>query len=582
MRVSALLITMTLLASLVGVVLHAQTSPPAAVVTPSTFGQVTISVNLWYTTPLSTYGQTVGEVRVSGIAQIHNTSAFFNFTSTGFILTPNGLKNLPIPSFVLAVFPTGRGVYVLTFNTSYVAANITNTSGNPYRSFPPLSEVLWYYNGTTPIALVKGNITSVLPATNGIYVVVVTKGKAELLQFQGATLASSRGLAEPLFLLYEGNNYLLASTSALAISPQLVEELFQVNSSVAKNLSDVKFYKLFPNGSMVSVRPDVSTANATMLVVPGGVYGANIYVVYSNGTYTLYLYDGSSTMKVATGTERFNTTTPTFAVPFVLTANGVIAYYTTTLNVYSLIGSGSSNLLTSDLQVLAQVNGSWTKYGSFSVNGLPLAMTKNGSVVTVYYLYLTPTFSYSSHGISVSISGSLMSTSIHVGGPVAFNYSVYTQTLQGKKYLVITWSKPAVKVQENVSVYISVNGGPYKLYETVPVSTGVVYFQLPANATTVSVYLVVSNPLGSMPLSAQTVSLTSTTTPASTTSSTSTKATTSTTTQTATQSISTQASSAPAASSTSSQQGISGLEIAGIAVVVIVIVAVLAFFLLRK
>ena len=584
MRTSTLLVMMALLMIAPGLVLYAQTSTSTTVTQPPTFGPITINVNLWYTTPLSTYGQTVGEVNLAGIAQIHNTSAFLNFTSAGYLMTPNGLKSIPVSDFVLAVFPTASGVYVLTFNTSYVMANVTNTSGNTYRSIPPLGEVLWYYNGSSPVTLVEGNITSVLPTTNGIYVVQVKNGKADLLQFQGGTTVSSIGLPKLLFLLYRGDGYLLVSTSAFAFSPQLMTELFKSSSSAAVNATKVEFYELFPNGSMVDVKPDVVMTNASLLTVPGTVYGANLYVAYNNGTYALYLYNGSSTVKITSGTNEVNSTTPTFTMPFVLASNGVITYFTTTLNIYSLMGSGNGNLLTSDLQVLAQVNGSWTHYGSFVVHGIPLAMTKNGSTITVYYLSLTPTFSFSLSGTSVSIQGSLMSTNIYVGGPIAFNYTVQAQTMQGKKYLVITWTKPAVQVQENVSVYVSINGGPYRLYETVPVSSGVVYFQVPANATTASVYLVVSNPMGSLPLSSQTVSLTSTSTPTSTTSTTSAPTMTSTTTQTVTQSTSTQTSSAPMVSSTptSSQQGMSGLEIAAVAVVIIVIVAAVALFLLRR
>ena len=579
MRIPTLLVTIALLASTVGVVLNAQTSTSTSItpVQPPTFGPITIDVDLWYTTPLSTYRQAVGEVNVVGIVRLHNTSAFVNFTSAGYLATPSGTKSVPVPDFVLAVFPTGSGVYVLTFNTSFISANVTNVSGSPYRSIPPLSEVLWYYNGTSPVALVKGNITSVLPTANGVYVVEVTNGKANLLQFQGGSLASLRGLPKPLYLLYEGSGYLLVSTSALSISPQLITELSQTSSSYKVNYTKVEFYQLFPNGSLVSVKPNVNVTNATVLALPGEVYGANLYVVYNNGTYALYLYNGSSAMEITSGMNRVNSTTPTFTLPFVLAGNGVIAYSTTTLNIYSLMGSGGSIFLTSDLQVLIQVNGSWAHYGSFAIGGVPLAMTRNGSTVTVYYLSLTPTFSFSTSGTSVSITGTLMSTNIYVGGPVAFNYSIFTQTMQGKKYLVITWSKPPVQVQENVSVYLSINGGPFKLYETVPVSSGVAYLQVPSNATTISVYLVVSNPLGSLRLSTQTVSLTSTT---STTSTTTTQTTTSTTT---TQSSATLTSSTPAVTPTptSPQQGISSLEIAVIAVVVTVIIVAVALLLRR-
>ena len=580
MRFSTLLVIMALLASTVGVVLSAQTSTSITTVQPPTFGPITFNVNLWYTTPLSTYGQAVGEVNVVGIVQLHNNSAFVNFTSAGYLATPSGTKSVPVPDFVLAVFPTGSGVYVLTFNTSSITANVTNVSGSPYRSIPSLSEVLWYYNGSSPVALVKGNITSVLPTANGIYVVEATNGKVNLLQFQGRSLASSRGLPEPLYLLYEGSGYLLVSTSAFSISPQLITELSQTSSSYKVNYTKVEFYKLFPNGSLVSVKPNVNVTNATVLALPGEVYGANLYVVYNNGTYALYLYNGSSTMEITSGINRVNSTTPELTLPFVLAGNGLMAYSTTTLNMYSLMGSGGSNLLTSDLQVLLPVNGSWTHYGSFAIRGVPLAMTRNGSIVTVYYLSLTPTFSFSTSGTSVSIIGTLMSTNIYVGGPVAFNYSVYTQIMQGKKYLVITWAKPTVQIQENVSVYLSINGGPFKLYETVPVSSGVVYFQVPSNATTISVYLVVSNPLGSLQLSTQTVSLTFTTSSTSTTLTTPTQTTTSATT---TQSTATLTISTPAITPTptSPQQSISSLEIAFIAVVAIVIIIAVALHLRR-
>ena len=560
--------------------MNAQVGTPTTPIVPTTFGPVTINVNIWYTTPLSTYGQAVGEVNVAGIIQVDNTSGFLNFTSSGYIMTPSGTESVPVPYFVLTVFPTGDGVYVLTLNTSSVVANITNASGNPFGFVPRLSDVLWYYNGGSPIALVKGNITSVLPTANGVYVVDVSDGRADLLQFQGGTMVSSKGLPEPLFLLYEGSGYLLVSTSASSISYPLMTGLFQASSYSTVSLPRVEFYKLFPNGSMVSVRPNVGTTTASMIVLPGEVYGANLYVAYNNGTYGLYLFNGSSTMEITSGVSNVNSTTPTFAIPFALATSGVIVYSTTTLNIYSLINSGSSNFITSNIQVLVQENGSWTHYRSFMINGIPLAMTTNGSSTNVYYLYLTPTLSLSLSGTSVSITGTLMSTSIYVGGPVAFSYSVYTQTVQGKKYLVVTWNKPAVQVQENVSVYVSVDGGPYKLYETVPVSSGVAYFQVPANATTVSVYLVVSNSMGSIPLNSQTVSLTSTT---SSTGSTSTTPMQTTSTTATPQSSGTQMASTPASTPapTSSLQGISSLEIAVAGIVAIVIIVAVALFLRR-
>ncbi len=550
--------------------------------------KITINVNAWYTLPYFTYGQSVGEVYVTGQLNLESgqnyTSARFNFTSEGFLLTQGGLKALPIDRFVVGVFPTGDGVYVLALNVSAMIGNVTNSSNKTVVNVTPTTEELWYYNGNAWSLVLKGNITSLLPSDEGVYAVEEAGGKYFLIYISNGKVVSNATLPENLFLIYKGNGYLLASTTALSVSPTLLAKLagfgaFNANSS--SQFTEVKFYKIFQNGTMVEVRPNINTTNATLVVLPGNLYGATVYVEYPNGTHDLYLYNGTTLLKIASGYS--NTTSSftgrSFLLPLVLTAQGIIAYSTVSINFQAMLSGG--NLLSSSLSLLVNVNGSWVNYGTLSINGVPLAMTKNGSQVTVYYLTVTPSYSLANNELVVTISTSVIPTSVYVGGPVPVSYEVSVETLQGAKYLVITWTKPSMNVIENVSVYVSVNGGPFELVQEVPLSVGVAYFQLPENATTVSVYLVVKNAMGSLPLSTESVGVSNTTTTTTVTSP-QTSTSTSTTSTFTTQSSST----ASQTQSTSTTSSISspniGLEGAiGVAVAVI-IVAVVVVFLLRK
>jgi len=180
--------------------------------------------------------------------------------------------------------------------------------------------------------------------------------------------------------------------------------------------------------------------------------------------------------------------------------------------------------------------------------------------------------------VSATVTSTYSTIELPLPSAVALptNVSVTTEVLSGQKYVVVEWSVQK-GIIANATVYVSVNGGPFKAVKTLPASVGMYYFQVPTNATNVSVYVSFVTPFVSSTTTPVTLSLThaTTTTTTTTTASTSTSA----TTPPATTSTSSASASSPSSSGTSSPLNLSYVAI-GVVIVVVIIAA--AALLLRK
>ncbi|MCG2872190.1 MAG: hypothetical protein L7H13_08190 [Sulfolobales archaeon] len=565
---------------------------------------MTLAINFYYTSPLSSYQGVFGLVYLTGNAVITNASFVGNFSSIALLVNGTSTETLRMNFMPINVMPTGSGVYIQAYNVTQLEVNVTNSSGSVIHKVTPVEEVLVLYaNGSTQV-LLKGNISWALPYNDGVFVSMFIGNRSYLIAFQGAKMIFNYSvplLASPVY--YSGQYVLLASPS-FALPSYLSSSIPQnLTSTLAQFVGKVRFYELFTNGTLNEVTFPVSVPNATYLVLPERHLGAAVVLISAEQTgqstgamassqappiVQIYAFNGSKALLVQNASISLEATPglASLSIPFwpLFLENAVITTtLTPSLSVSQVSMSSATLTVSSTVQVLAFKNGTPVEYYETDVNGLPLAASINGS--SVILAYIKPSVSMSVTGVSQSpqVSATVTSTysTIEVPLPSAValptNVSVTTEVLSGQKYVLVEWSVQK-GIIANATVYVSVNGGPFKAVKTLPASVGMYYFPVPTNATNVSVYVSFVTPFVSSTTTPVTLSLTPVTT-TTTTATTSTTTSTSTTTPPATTSTGSTSASSPSSSGTSSSLNISYVAI-GVVVVVVIIAA--AALLLRK
>jgi Predicted solute binding protein len=565
---------------------------------------MTLAINFYYTSPLSSYQGVFGLVYLTGNAAMTNASFVGNFSSIALLVNGTSTKTLRMNFMPINVMPTGSGVYIQAYNVTQLEVNVTKSSGNAVPKETPSEEVLVLYaNGSTQV-LLKGNISWALPYDDGVFVSMFIGNRSYLVAFQGAKMIFNYSvplLASPVY--YSGQYVLLASPPFALPSYLLSSTPQNLTSTLVQFVGKVRFYELFANGTLKEVTFPVSVPNATYLVLPERHLGAAVILISAEQTgqstgvmassqappiVQIYAFNGSKALLVQNASISLGATPGlvSLSIPFwpLFLENAVITTtLTPSLSVSQVSMSSATLTVSSTVQVLAFKNGTPVEYYETNVNGLPLAASINGS--SVILAYIKPSVSMSITGVSQSpqVSATVTSTysTIEVPLPSAValptNVSVTTEVLSGQKYVLIEWSVQK-GIIANATIYVSVNGGPFKAVKTLPASVGVYYFLVPTNATNVSVYVSFVTPFVSSTTTPVTLSLTPVTT-TTTTATTSTTTLTSTTTPPATTSTGSTSASSPSSSGTSSPLNLSYVAI-GVVVVVVIIAA--AALLLRK
>jgi hypothetical protein len=567
---------------------------------------MTLAINLYYTSPLSSYQGVFGLVYLTGNAVMTNASFVGNFSSIALLVNGTSTKTLRMNFMPINVMPTGSGVYIQAYNVTQLEVNVTNSSGNIIRKVTPSEEVLVLYaNGSTQV-LLKGNISWALPYHDGVFVSTFIGNRSYLIAFQGAKMMFNYSVPVLASPVYYSGQYVLLASPPFALPSYLFSSIPQnLTSTLAQFLGKVRFYELFANGTLKEVTFPVSVPNATYLVLPERHLGAAVVLISAERTgqstgvmapspappiVQIYAFNGSKALLVQNASISLGATPglASLSIPFwpLFLDNAVITTtLTPSLSVSQTSNPSATLTVSSTVQVLAFKNGTPVEYYETNVNGLPLAASIKGSSVILEYI--KPLVSMSVTGISQSpqVSTTVTSTysTIEVPLPSAValptNVSVTTEVLSGQKYVVVEWSVQK-GIIANASIYVSVNEGPFKAVKTLPASVGMYYFPVPTNATNVSVYVSFVTPFVSSTTTPVTLSLTSaTTTTTTTTAATSTTTSTSTTTPPATTSTSSASAVTPSSSGTSSPLNLSYVAI-GVVVVVVIIAA--AALLLRK
>jgi hypothetical protein len=581
----------------------AQTASPITQPPTTKLPPMTLAMNFYYTSPLSSYQGVFGLVYLTGNAAMNNTSFVGNFSSIALLVNGTSTKTLRMNFMPINVMPTGSGVYIQAYNVTQLEVNVTNSSGSVIHKVTPVEEVLVLYaNGSTQV-LLKGNISWALPYNDGVFVSMFIGNRSYLIAFQGAKMMFNYSvplLASPVY--YSGQYVLLASPPFALPSYLLSSTPQNLTSTLAQFVGKVRFYELFANGTLKEVTFPVSVPNATYLVLPERHLGAAVVLISADHTgqstgvtnsslapvmVQIYAFNGSKALLVQNASISLEATPglASSSIPFwpLFLENAVITTtLTPSLSVSPVSISSATLTVSSTVQVLAFKNGTPVEYYKTDVNGLPLAASINGS--SVILAYIKPLVSMSVTGLSQSpqVSATVSSTysTIEVPLPSAValptNVSVTTEVLSGQKYVLVEWSAQK-GIIANATIYVSVNGGPFKAVKTLPASVGVYYFQVPTNATNVSVYVSFVTPFVSSTTTPVTLSLTPATTTTTTTTTASTS--TSTTTPPATTSTSSASASSSSPSGTSSPLNLSYVAI-GVVVVVVIIAA--AALLLRK
>jgi len=585
----------------------AQTSSPITQTQTTTLPQTTLAINFYYTSPLSSYRGVFGLVYLTGNAVITNASFAGNFSSIALLVNGTSTKTLGMNFMPINVMPTGSGVYIQALNVTQLEVNVTKSSGNVIHKVTPSEEVLVLYaNGSTQV-LLKGNISWALPYDDGVFVSMFIGNRSYLVAFQGAKMMFNYSVPLLASPVYYSGQYVLLASPPFALPSYLFSSIPQnLTSTLAQFLGKVRFYELFANGTLKEVTFPVSVPNATYLVLPERHLGAAVVLISAERTgqsagaiasspapvmVQIYAFNGSKALLVQNASISLGATPglASLSIPFwpLFLENAVITTtLTPSLSVSQVSMSSATLTVSSTVQVLAFKNGTPVEYYETNVNGLPLAASIKGSSVILEYI--KPFVSTSATGVSPSLQVSITVTStystIKVPLPSAValptNVSVTTEVLSGQKYVVVEWSVQK-GIIANATVYVSVNGGPFKAVKTLPASVGMYYFPVPMNATNVSVYVSFVTPF----VSSTTMPVTLSLTPATTTTTTTTTATTSTTTSTsttappATTSTGSASASSPSSSGTSSPLNLSYVAI-GVVIVVVIIVA--AALLLRK
>jgi len=580
----------------------AQTPSPITQPATTTLPPMTLAINFYYTSPLSSYRGVFGLVYLTGNAVITNASFVGNFSSIALLVNGTSTETLRMNFMPINVMPTGSGVYIQAYNVTQLKVNVTNSSGSVIHKVTPVEEVLVLYaNGSTQV-LLKGNISWALPYNDGVFVSMFIGNRSYLIAFQGAKMIFNYSVPLLASPVYYSGQYVLLASPPFALPSYLFSSIPQnLTSTLAQFVGKVRFYELFANGTLKEVTFPVSVPNATYLVLPERHLGAAVVLISARQTgqsagamasspapvmVQIYAFNGSKALLVQNASISLGSTPglASLSIPFwpLFLENAVIATtLTPSLSVSQVSISSATLTVSSTVQVLAFKNGTPVEYYETNVNGLPLAASIKGSSVILEYI--KPSVSISVTGVSQStqVSATVTSTysTIEVPLPSAValptNASVTTEVLSGQKYVVVEWSVQK-GIIANATVYVSVNGGPFKAVKTLPASVGMYYFPVPTNVTNVSVYVSFVTPLDSSTTTPVTLSLThATTTTTTTTASTST----STTTPPATTSTGSASASSSSPSGTSSPLNLSYVAI-GVVVVVVIIAA--AALLLRK
>jgi hypothetical protein len=590
---SLALASLALALSLEGMLVAPNGSAMVAGAQTGVFGEPTTTVvklNMFYTLPVFSYNGQVGLVQLQGSMTTDDVSIEGNFTSTAYVYAPgSGLSTIKAKGMPLAVYPTPVGVYLLQLNSSYFYFYSQNVSKNEVTEFTPVETQLVYLGGQGSKVIASGNISGVLPTNNGVVFMEVVNNKSYLVEVKGSQVVSNISLPSPAFPVYSNGKFVLLSSSYLTLNgfegmnvTRLPEEALPFLRSV---MGVPKFYAAYPNGT---VKPlDVSLPrypDATYFVMPQNYLGASVGVIAHNFT-LIYAFNGTKLLLIA------NLSNPStlylldlnFPLPYAVFGNGV-AYVSFTALKFNF-GSTSDVISLSSTVTGYYVSGDRAvQYYQEKIDGLPLALVPGDA--SSWMFYIKPSVSVgmpSPREYVMSIATNY--GQLKVPGPsnssLAIQVQVSTQTVSGQKVLVVQW-KPVQGVTANVTVYVSVDGGPFKAISA-PMQARVVYFPLPNNATSATVYAVVASPVGlyvtpktSLSLaSPSTTTQTYTTTTMSTTSSN-----VNTTTFTTTHST---GSSVSSSSPTTSGSPLAGqLGTIGLVAAVVVVLGILAFILLRK
>jgi hypothetical protein len=564
---------------------------------------MTLAMNFYYTSPLSSYQGVFGLVYLTGNAVMTNASFAGNFSSIALLVNGTSTRTLRMNFMPINVMPTGSGVYIQAYNVTQLEVNVTKSSGNAVPKETPSEEVLVLYaNGSTQV-LLKGNISWALPYDDGVFVSMFIGNRSYLVAFQGAKMIFNYSVPLLASPVYYSDKYVLLASPPFALPSYLFSSIPQnLTSTLAQFVGKVRFYELFTNGTLNEVNFPVSVPNATYLVLPERHLGAAVVLISAERTgqsagfmassqappiVQIYAFNGSKALLVQNASISLGATPGlvSLSIPFwpLFLENAVITTtLTPSLSVSQGLNPSATLTVSSTDQVLAFKNGTPVEYYETNVNGLPLAASIKGSSVILQYI--KPLVSMSVTGVSQSpqVSATVTSTysTIKVPLPSAValptNVSVTTEVLSGQKYVVVEWSAQK-GIIANATIYVSVNGGPFKALKTLPASVGMYYFQVPTNATNVSVYVSFVTPFVSSTTTPVTLSLTPVTTTTTTTTTASTS--TSTTTPPATTSTSSASASSPSPSGTSSPLN---LFYVAIGVVVVVVIIAAAALLLRK
>ncbi len=582
----------------------AQTASPITQPATTTLPPMTLAMNFYYTSPLSSYQGVFGLVYLTGNAAMNNASFVGNFSSIALLVNGTSTKTLRMNFMPINVMPTGSGVYIQAYNVTQLEVNVTKSSGNAVPKETPSEEVLVLYaNGSTQV-LLKGNISWALPYDDGVFVSMFIGNRSYLVAFQGAKMIFNYSVPLLASPVYYSGQYVLLASPPFALPSYLSSSIPQnLTSTLVQFVGKVRFYELFANGTLKEVAFPVSVPNATYLVLPERHLGAAVILISAEQTgqstgvmassqaspiVQIYAFNGSKALLVQNASISLGATPglASLSIPFwpLFLENAVITTtLTPSLSVSQVSMSSATLTVSSTVQVLAFKNGTPVEYYETDVNGLPLAASINGS--SVILAYIKPSVSMSVTGVSQSpqVSATVTSTysTIEVPLPSAValptNVSVNTEVLSGQKYVVVEWSIQK-GIIANATIYVSVNGGSFKAVKTLPASVGMYYFQVPTNATNVSVYVSFVTPFVSSTTTPVTLSLTPVTT-------TTTTATTSTTTSTSTTTPPVTTSTSSASASSSSPSGTSSplnLSYVAIGVVVVVVIIAAAALLLRK
>ena len=108
----------------------AQTASPITQPPTTTLPPMTLAMNFYYTSPLSSYQGVFGLVYLTGNAVMNNASFVGNFSSIALLVNGTSTETLEMNFMPINVMPTGSGVYIQAYNVTQLEVNVTKSSGN--------------------------------------------------------------------------------------------------------------------------------------------------------------------------------------------------------------------------------------------------------------------------------------------------------------------------------------------------------------------------------------------------------------------------------------------------------------------